>query len=455
VSVASNPTGYDAGLPANVDAEKTILGAVLLDNQAGIEAFAVLRPDDFSLDSHKRIGRGMKRLIDQGSTVDIITLGNYLASNHEIETIGGVSYLASLTEGLPRRPVIDEYIRILKDKSLLRQIMLTCGQTIALAANQSDPALDVAAGLESTLEKITASVQPSDQGKVENFIVDTFAEINREYCEQMSRRIPSGNAWYDTKTGGGYRHGRIALVAARPNVGKTPWGIQSVAYNCQRGRKCVFFSLEMEKHEVLRYFIPYVVDVTNMVVMNPHMQTPEQNALINQAANSIVEWPLEIYDGDMDIEQICYVIARATRKGEEVLFVLDHFGLIAGGDRKDTRNRYNEHSSRLRRKMKHTNGALVALCQLRKVNREYADKPPIADDIKETSNLYEDAYSALIIHRGIDAETRRMSRETFLDLCKLRGGGDRGSTKGKFDTRRLCFDADPDLYENDDDNYFA
>src|SRR6185437_10464168 len=134
--------------------------------------------------------------------------------------------------------------------------------------------------------------------KIESFILPAFDEMNREYRDGISRRIPSGNGWYDQKTGGGYRHGRIALIAARPNVGKTPWGIQSIAHNAQRGLKCVFFSLEMEKTEVLRYFVPYVVDLPNVVVSNPHMQTPDQNALANQAKYTIGEWPLEIYDGD-------------------------------------------------------------------------------------------------------------------------------------------------------------
>ena len=111
----------DAGLPANIDAEKTILGAILLDNAAHAEAAEKLEADDFSLDSHQRIFLRMTELIDSQRAVDIVTLANELARYKEIETVGGVAYLASLTEGLPLRPVIEEYIRIVKDKSLLRR----------------------------------------------------------------------------------------------------------------------------------------------------------------------------------------------------------------------------------------------------------------------------------------------------------------------------------------------
>jgi replicative DNA helicase len=116
----------EAGLPANLDAEKTILGAILLDNAAHAEAAEALKADDFSLDSHRRIFLRMSELIDTGRTVDIVTLANELARYKEVESVGGVAYLASLTEGLPRRPVIEDYVRIVKDKSMLRRLMGIC-----------------------------------------------------------------------------------------------------------------------------------------------------------------------------------------------------------------------------------------------------------------------------------------------------------------------------------------
>jgi replicative DNA helicase len=113
----------DSVLPANIDAEKTILGAILLDNASHSEAAEKLETDDFALDSHRRIYQRMSELMDTQRAVDIVTLSNELAKYKEIESVGGVAYLASLTEGLPRRPVIEEYIRIVKDKSMLRRLM--------------------------------------------------------------------------------------------------------------------------------------------------------------------------------------------------------------------------------------------------------------------------------------------------------------------------------------------
>ena len=130
-------------LPASTHAERTILGAILLDNAAHTEAAETLADDDFSLSSHRRIFLRMTELMNSQRAVDIVTLANELARFKEIESIGGVAYLASLTEGLPRRPRIKEYIAIVKEKAKLRRIMLVCSAAIAQAADQSTTASDI------------------------------------------------------------------------------------------------------------------------------------------------------------------------------------------------------------------------------------------------------------------------------------------------------------------------
>ena len=128
----------DVGLPCNIDAEKTILGAVLLDNAALKEISISLEADDFFLDSHRRIWKRMADLYTSGRPIDIVTLSAELSKNKEIEAVGGIAYLCSLTEGLPRRPVIDEYIRIVADKSIARRIM-AIGSTRLLHAQRTNP----------------------------------------------------------------------------------------------------------------------------------------------------------------------------------------------------------------------------------------------------------------------------------------------------------------------------
>ena len=220
----------DAGLPANVDAEKTILGAVLLDNAAHAEAAEKLESDDFSLDSHRRIFLRMSELMDSQRAVDIVTLANELARYKEIESVGGVAYLASLTEGLPRRPVIEEYIRIVKDKSLLRKLMGICSMAIARAADQGETALEVLGAAESQLMEVTEKGITHGFQSLDQIVQHSFGTIDNLY--KQSREV-TGLATDFTELDrmtSGLQKGELIIIAARPSMGKTALAI-NIAQN--------------------------------------------------------------------------------------------------------------------------------------------------------------------------------------------------------------------------------
>lgn len=144
----------DAGMPADIYAERTVLGSILLDIEYLRKISVSIDPDDFFLDSHRRICVRMKELFDAGKPIDITMLSYELGKNKELETVGGVAYLASLTEGLPMRPVIDEYIRIIADKSIARRIMAVSSSIITRAADQSESASRTLDVLEAELVQL-------------------------------------------------------------------------------------------------------------------------------------------------------------------------------------------------------------------------------------------------------------------------------------------------------------
>ena len=183
-----NLTGFDAGLPANIDAEKTILGAILLDNAAHSEASEKMSTATISRSTPT--GASFLRMTDLMNSqrpVDIVTLAEELARNKEVESVGGVAYLASLTEGLPRRPVIEEYIKIVKDKSLLRRLMAICSAAIARAADQAETALEVIGAAESQLLEVSQKGLSAGFQSLEQIVANSFGSIDNLY--KQSREI--------------------------------------------------------------------------------------------------------------------------------------------------------------------------------------------------------------------------------------------------------------------------
>lgn len=236
---------YESGLPSNVSAEKMVLGAALLEPDRLIEARERLAPKDFSLDSHQRIYQRMIDLSDAGRTIDLVTLANELAKNKEVESVGGVAYLSQLTEGLPRRPAIDEYVRIVKDRSLLRQLMLVCSAASARAADQSETALDVLSFLDGRLETLSNSSEESSD--LES--VGQWLGKNDVFAERMPG-IMSGIDAYDELTAG-FQPGELTVIAGRPGAGKTSNACTLTWQVARQGKSVATFINEQVKQSFM------------------------------------------------------------------------------------------------------------------------------------------------------------------------------------------------------------
>src|SRR3974390_176742 len=291
-----NLTGFDARLPANLDAERTILGAILLDNAAHSEAAEKLEADDFSLDSHRRIYLRMNELLDSQRAVDIVTLSNELSRYKEVEAVGGVAYLASLTEGLPRRPVIEEYVRIVKDKSLLRRLMGICSAAIARAADQSETALEVLGSAEAGLLEVSEKSISSGFQSLDQIVAGSFGTIDNLY--KQSREVTGlATDFYDLdRNTSGFQKGELIIIAARPSMGKTPFSVnicQNAAVN--HGAVVAVFSLEMGKESLLRRMLSAQAWVDQRKLQTGFLGREDHDKL-QKALNDLVEAKLFIDD---------------------------------------------------------------------------------------------------------------------------------------------------------------
>ena len=447
----------DAGLPANVDAEKTILGAILLDNAAHAEAAEKLEAGDFSLESHSRIFLRMTELMDAQRAVDIVTLANELSRYKEVESVGGVAYLASLTEGLPRRPVIEEYIRIVKDKSLLRKLMGICSMAIARAADQSESALEVLGVAEAELMKVTEKGLTGGFQSLDQIVQHSFGTIDNLY--KQSREVTglaTGFRQLDIMTSG-LQKGELIIIAARPSMGKTALAI-NIAENAAVTSKATVavFSLEMSKESLLRRMLASQAWVDQRKLQTGFLLKEDQVKL-QRALEQLVESRLFIDDtAGISLAEMRAKSRRLKQTaGGLDLIVVDYLQLMSAtlsGGKKGFENRTQEVSAisrGLKALSKELEVPVVALSQLSRASeRRGDDKRPMLSDLRESGSIEQDADVVAFIHRdSYYNRTEELSEDerakSEIILAKQRNGPT-GTVHLNFVSRFTRFD-DPDM----------
>ena len=233
-------------LPANVEAKRSILGAILLDNMAYNEAAENLRPDDFSLDSHRRIYSRMMDLMESSRPIDIITLVEELERKRELQAIGDVGYVSGLLDGVPDRPSIEHYIHIVRDKAVLRGLISVSTKTIAHASEQSDPADEILNEAEAAIFDLSEKRIGRGFMGIPEIVREKFGSVDA--LLQRGQRVTGLATHYtdlDEMTSG-LQKSDLIILAARPSMGKTAFAM-NIAENAAIEDKQVvaIFSLEI------------------------------------------------------------------------------------------------------------------------------------------------------------------------------------------------------------------
>ena len=421
MSTISNLSGVDAGLPANIDAEKTILGAVLLDNAAFMEAADKIEADDFSLDSHRRIFLRMADLLSTDSAVDIVTLANLLAQHKEVENVGGVAYLASLTEGLPRRPVIEEYIKIVRDKSLLRRLMSVGSATVARAADQGETALEVLAWATDALSAIadTGQTKPDVFGAAE---MADDAEFRLLDCPDDTPAIPTGIHALDEFTGGGIRLGELWVIGAAPSRGKTTLARQIVKHTVESGIPAYVHSGEMTKESWFDVTACLLEDMPAWKIREPRLMTPRERDIMRCGLRRLAQMPFYISDaGGIHLDRLIWNATRAKRKHNIKVFAIDYAQIIKAPGR-DDRQQVTAVAQRLRLFAKDENVATILLSQSPRPEGRAINSRPTMFSLKESGALEEAAHTVILPYRPLDLDTGAFTGEDELIIGKQRWG---------------------------------
>ena len=286
----------DRRLPTNEDAERFVLGSVLLDHSLFVQCAGSLEADDFSLEKHRRIFRRMGELHERGENIDRITVANELMKFGELEACDGLSYLVSLDDGLPQIPNVDSYVRIVKDKALLRRIIFASQHMMQRCLMDEEEPEQILAGAEETLLKLGEARVKSGLLTPGQILEDYEGGINA-FLDPSKRikGISTGFAKLDEMTGG-LHGGDLCIVAARPSMGKTALALniaQHVALKLQQ--TVAIFSLEMSKESLLTRMLCAAARVDSQRFRAGYL-TPEERRKLNHGLHELAEAPLYIDD---------------------------------------------------------------------------------------------------------------------------------------------------------------
>ncbi len=393
----------EKGLPSNLDAERSVLGAVLLDNSAYNFAAELLIADDFSSDGHRRIFARMVTLGESGRPIDPVTLTEELLRTNELETAGGVAYLSALTEGLPRASNVAHYARIVKDKAVLRRLVHTSNSILHEAMEGSEDAADILGRAESAMLSVGEDREREGLTTLGEVFKKTYRSLD-DLLDRGSRitGLTTGFRRFDDLTCG-LQSNDLILVAARPSMGKTAWALSvalHVAVKLFPPRTVGIFSLEMSKEALLIRLLCAEARVDSHKFRSGFLNKEEMQRLA-QAMGRLAQAPIYIDDTPGLRLQGMHAKARRLKKEHGLaLVVLDYIQLM-NAPRAENRNQEISALSRgLKALAKDLEVPLLALSQLSRApeHRGQEHHPQLAD-LRDSGSLEQDADLVAFLYR--------------------------------------------------------
>ena len=391
-------------LPANVEAEKSILGAILLDNFAYNQAAEHLRTEDFSLDSHRRIYTRMVDLAESSRPIDMVTLIEELERHKDLQAIGDVAYVSSLVEGVPERPSIEHYVKIVRDKALLRGVISAATTAIARASDQSDSAEDVLSDTEAAIFQLSEKRIGRGFMGIQEIVRESIGSVDA--LLQRGQRITGMATHYtdlDEMTSG-LQRSDLVIIAARPSMGKTAF-VMNIAENAAIEDQQVVgvFSLEMSREALLMRLLCSQARV-DAHKMRTGSLWQEDTKKVVRAMEQLAHAP--IFIDDTPGISLSEMRAKARRlkqsQGRLDLIIVDYLQLMSGGGKR-FENRTQEVSAisrGLKAIAKELSVPVIALSQLsRAPESRGGDHRPQLADLRESGSIEQDADLVMFIFR--------------------------------------------------------
>ncbi|MCZ2074703.1 MAG: replicative DNA helicase [Bryobacteraceae bacterium] len=444
--MSSADVALEKGLPVNLDAERYVLGSILIDESAYVQVAGILESEDFSLEKHRRIFLRMNELHERGERIDRVTLANELIRHNQLESVDGISYLVSLDDGLPAIANLESYVRIVKEKSLLRRIIFASQKLINRCLVGDEQAGSILAEAEEGFLRLGESRDGNALARPGQ-IIEEFQGGLTAFLDPSKRIKGTGTGFrkFDEMTGG-LHEGELIIIAARPSMGKTALAM-NIAQHVAGGespRTVAVFSLEMSKESLLTRMICAGARVDQQKFRMGYLGQDERRRL-QMSATDLVEAPLFIDDtASVNLLDMHAKLRRVKAEHGLGLVVVDYLQLMTGRGRFENRNVEVSSISRgLKLLAKELRVPFIVLSQLsRATETRMGDHRPQLSDLRESGSIEQDADLVGFIFRE---EVYKPDREDLRGLAELIIAKQRNGPTGKV---KLVFLREYTKFEN-------
>lgn len=388
-------------MPQSIEAEQSVIGSMLVDKTSIAEAMEVLQTEDFYKDAHKVIFSAILDLYQKDIAVDIITLTENLRSKGQLESAGGVTYISELSGSVVSTSNIHSYIKIVKDKAILRKLIKSSSKIIEESYNGQDDVLAVVDLAEKEIFNISNNRSTSDFEPMNAVLERGFLEIERLFNNKgQTTGVPSGFRELDAKTSG-FQKGDMVLIAARPSMGKTTFALNIAEYAALReGKSVAIFSLEMSKEQLAYKLLCSQAHVDMLKLRTGNLDDRDWEN-IAKASGPLASAKIFIDDtAGITVMEMRSKCRRLKMEHGIDLILIDYLQLMSGGKGSESRQQeVSEISRSIKAIAKEMQCPVIALSQLSRAPEQRTDHRPMLSDLRESGSIEQDADIVMFLYR--------------------------------------------------------
>jgi replicative DNA helicase len=430
--VGSGPSDYDRTPPQAIEAEQSVLGAMMLSKDAIADVVEIVRPGDFYRPAHQLLFDTILDLYARGEPADAVTVSAELTRNGQLVRVGGAPYLHTVISLVPTAANAGYYAQIVAERAILRRLVTAGTRIVQMGYDTASGSASIVGTVDDVVDRAQAEIYEvterrtsEDYVHIESLLQSTLDEIDKiSSTGGVGTGIPTGFHQLDEITNG-LHPGQMVTVAGRPGSGKSTLAMDFARSAAIKNHKpTAIFSLEMGKLEIMMRLFSAEAGVALQNMRSGHMSDQDWTRLARRSSE-LAEAPLFIDDSpNLTMMEIRAKARRLRQRHDLQLIIIDYLQLMTSGKRVESRQQeVSEFSRAMKLLAKELDVPVVALSQLNRGPEQRTDKKPMLSDLRESGSIEQDSDVVLLVHRPdlYEPETERAG-EADLIIAKHRNG---------------------------------